>query len=365
MANPAPAPNTKLQQQTQSAFVILSLITQACHGILNTNFVPPSPKPSWFDDLNGKLDVAKTHARDWIDNIAPGVTSGVPVQVINYGTTYSAITAQIQSIVSAHPDAQGADNPYVIQVHELVSALDQQVSVVITNANTTDTLMKNWGDLMQAAHDALTTGAVNIQKAESDLSADISKMNEAISVLNETIRKENIAIAASAGGIGLGLLLLVVGIALAPETGGASLLVAGTGGLLIVGGAVTWGVMQSKINAQFDEIAKDQKELDDDKRQLVALQGLASASNQSIQYVSDATNALSDFRTSWGVFKGELQGVLSKLEAAEAALSTIVAGAFTAAAASEWDLATQFAQSLANAPTTFPSKQLAMDGKAA
>jgi len=230
MANPAPAPSTKLQQQTQSAFVILSLITQACHGILNTIFVPPSPKPSWFDDLNGKLDVAKTHARDWIDNIAPGVTSGVPVQVINYGTTYSAITAQIQSIVSAHPDAQGADNPYVIQVHELVSALDQQVSVVITNANTTDTLMKNWGDLMQAAHDALTTGAVNIQKAESDLSADISKMNEAISVLNETIRKENIAIAASAGGIGLGLLLLVVGIALAPETGGASLLVAGTGG---------------------------------------------------------------------------------------------------------------------------------------
>ena len=74
---------------------------------------------------------------------------------------------------------------------------------------------------------------------------------------------------------------------------------------------------------------------------------------------------MSDFRTSWGVFKGELQGVLSKLEAAEAALSTIVAGAFTAAAASEWDLATQFAQSLANAPTTFPSKQLAMDGKAA
>ena len=92
--------------------------------------------------------------------------------------------------MSAHPDAQGADNPYVIQVHELVSALDQQVSVVITNANTTDTLMKNWGDLMQAAHDALTTGAVNIQKAESDLSADISKMNEAISVLNETIRRK-------------------------------------------------------------------------------------------------------------------------------------------------------------------------------
>ncbi len=180
-------------------------------------FVPPSPKPSWFDDLNSKLDVAKTHAQDWIDNIGPSVTGGVPVQVINYGTTYSAITGTIQSIVNAHPDAQGADNQYVKQVHELVAALEQSVQVIVTNANTTQTLMKNWGDLMQASHDALTSSAVSIQKAEADLSADISKMNEAIKVLNDTIHNENIAIAASAGGIAIGLLLLVVGIALAPE----------------------------------------------------------------------------------------------------------------------------------------------------
>ncbi|QIG92469.1 MULTISPECIES: alpha-pore-forming cytotoxin MakA [Bradyrhizobium] len=364
-AAPKLAATTKLETQTQSAFVILSLITQACHGILNTVFVPPSPKPSWFDDLNSKLDVAKTHAQDWIDNIGPSVTGGVPVQVINYGTTYSAITGTIQSIVNAHPDAQGADNPYVKQVHELVAALEQSVQVIVTNANTTQTLMKNWGDLMQASHDALTSGAVSIQKAEADLSADISKMNEAIKVLNDTIHNENIAIAASAGGIAIGLLLLVVGIALAPETGGASLLVAGTGGLLVVGGAVTWGVMQSKINKQFDEIAQDQKELDDDKRQMVALQGLGSASSQAIQYITDASNALSDFRTSWTVFQGELQGVLAKLESAEAALSTIVAGAFTTAAASEWADATSFAQGLVNAPVSYPAKELAMDGKAA
>lgn len=363
--DPAPPSPGLLQAQTQSAFVTLNLITQACHGILNTTFIAPSPKPSWFDDLSSKLDEAKIHAKDWIDNIGPNITGGVPVQVIDYGTTYSAMTDQIMSIVQAHPNAQGATDPYVIQVHELVSALEQQVQTIITNAQATQKSLKNWGDLMQASHDALTTGAANIQSAESSLNADIQKMNEAITQLTNTIHEENIAIAASAGAIGLGLLLLVAGIALAPETGGTSLLVAGTGGVLIIGGSVTWGVMQHKINEQFDEIAKDQAELTDDNRQIVALQGLATSSNQAILYITDADNSLSDFRTSWTVFQGELQGVLSKLQSAEAALSTIVEGALTQAASKEWADATQFAQSLANAPVQVAVKQLPMQDQQA
>lgn len=353
--------SSDLQQKTQTAFITLSLITQACHGILNTVFIAPTPKPDWFDGLQSKLDDAKEIASDWVTNIAPDVTGGVPVQVIDYGTTYSALSAKIQSIAKQHPNAQGPDDPHVKQVHDLVSALEQAVAGILTNAETTASTLAAWGTKIQQAHDALTTGATNIQSAETDLTTDITKMNTAISTLNDTIHKENLAIAGSAAGIGAGLLLLVAGIALAPETGGASLVVAGTGGALIIGGAVTWGIMQSKINAQFDEIASDQNELQDDQRQLVALQGLSSASSQSIQYTTDSSNALSDFRTSWTVFQGELQGVMSKLQSAESSLSTIVAGAFTAAANTEWGDATAFAQSLADAPVEVPVAQLPMD----
>jgi hypothetical protein len=362
----SPASTTTLQQKTQQAYLTLTLITQACHGILNTVLIAPSPKPSWFDSLQAKLDTAKANATQWIDHIAPNVTAGVPVQVINYGTTYSAFTDQIMSIVNANPDAQGASNKYVLQVKELVAALEQSVASIIANAETTATTLQQWGDLMQKSHDDLVTGAANIQNAETDLTTDIAKMNNAISTLNEMIHKENIAIAASAGGIGLGILMLVAGIALAPETGGASAyLVAGTGAALIIGGSITWGVMQAKIDKQFKEIAADQNELNDDKRQLVALQGLASASNQSIQYVTDSTNALSDFRTAWSVFQGELQGVKSKLDNAETSLSTLVQGAFTIAASNEWADATNFAQSLANAPVKVEAKQLPMQSQAA
>ncbi|MDD1015697.1 alpha-pore-forming cytotoxin MakA [Pseudomonas rubra] len=351
-----------LQNNTQSSFLSLNLITQACHGVLNTNFTAPSPKPSWFDDLSSKLDAAKATAQDWIDNLAPEITGGVPLQVINYGSTYSALSAQIQQIVQAHPDASGADNMYVKQVNQLVDALVQELTAVLKNADATSKKLTDWGDKMQKSHDDLTSGAANIQSAEADLQGDINKMNEAIKALNQTIANENKAIAASAGAIGLGILLTVVGIALAPETGGASLLVAGTGGLLVVGGAVTWGIMQKKINDQFDEIAKDQKELGNDQRQMVALQGLASSTSQAATYITTSTSALSDLRTSWNVFEGELSYVSEELKKAEGSLSTILQGAFTAAASKEWDDATTFAQQIAGAPVKLATANMPMDG---
>ncbi len=360
----ATQPLPEFQAKTQASFLSLTLITQAAHGILNTTFTAPTPKPAWFDELSAKLDVAKVNARTWIDSLAPEVTAGVPLQVINYGTTYSAISAQIMQIVNAHPDATGADNPYVKQVAQLVAALQSELKSILANADATSRKLVVWGDAMQKSHDDLSSGAATIQSAETDLQADINKMNTAIKNLNDTIAAENKAIAGSAGAIGLGLILTVVGIALAPETGGASAwLVAGTGGLLVIGGAVAWGVLQHQINEQFDEIAKDQKELDDDNRQMVALQGLATSTTQAVTYTSTATQALSDFRTSWAVFEGELQGVSDKLSKAQASLSTIVQGAFTAAASQEWDQATAFAQQLASASVQVATAEMPMDGK--
>jgi len=349
-----------LQQKTKSAYLLLQLITQCCHGVTNTQFIAPDPKPDWFDDLNDKLDIAKSHSTHWIDDIAPDITSGVPLQVIDYGTTYDALTDEIVNIADAHPDASGKDNKYVKEVHALVSALHSSVKDIVDNADEMAKNLTDWGDSMQASHDDLSTGAASIQSAETDLATDISKMNAAMETLRQEIASENKAIAASAGAVGGGVFLLVVGIALAPVSGGTSLVVGGIGGALIIGGAVTWGVMQAKIDKQFKEIAEDQKELDDDKRQLVALQGLASASKNALDYIDDATTALSEFRTSWSGFEGELKQVLAKLEKAEDSLQIIVSKAFTVAAKKEWAIATKYAEDLQNAPVDLPAKVLQM-----
>ncbi len=355
----------KTQAKVGNGVAALNIITTACHAILNTQLVAPPAKPSWFDDLNSKLDNAKVLAQQWVDDIAPVMTAKLPNQVINYGTTYTAVTDQIVSIANQHPSAKGKDDPHVQEVFDLINALKSSVSQIETNLETEDSKLTTWGNQMQTAHNDLFDGVANIQAAEVDLQADINKMNEAIKALHEKIKGEEKIIAYMGMAIGIGLLAIVAGIALAPETGGLSLIVAGTGALTVIGGAVTWGVMQHRIDEQFDEIAKDQKELDADKRQLVALQGLSMATNKALTSITTATNALSKVKTMWKLFEGELAGVIDKLNLAKQDLALIVNEAFVNGANSEWQLAGQFAQQLIATPTKTESRTLSMDSKAA
>lgn len=357
------APDT-FEGNTGKAFTAAQLVTMACHGVINTRFVAPDPKPDWFDDLNGKLQVATGCADEWITDLGPRVTSKIPVGVVDFGTIFTPATEQILQIVHAHPDAAGRDNRYVREIRELINQtllppLDDSLTKI---AEAGDDL-KSWGSRIQAAHDGLSSGAVNIQKAQTSLQADIGKMNSAIDALHAEISKENTIIAASAGAIGVGVFALVAGIAFAPVTGGVSLIVSGIGAAGIIGGAITWGIFQHKINQQFDQIAKDQQRMQADKRQLVALNSLSLASNQAVGNLDLASSNLSRLRTQWATLQGELQGVVHKLESSEEAASTIVQGVFTQSAISEWDSAVETANALANRKIEVEAKELALSGQ--
>jgi hypothetical protein len=353
------------QSRMATGVVSLQIVTASCHAILNTVFIAPTPKPTWFDDLNNRLDAAKVLAKQWIDELAPEMTAKLPNEVINYASTYDAVTKQIVQIASANPNAKGKDNTAVQQVFDLINALKSQVGTIHDDLVAEDGKLTTWGDAMQKAHDDLYTGAASIQKAESDLTADIGKMNTAIQGLQAEITAENKAICAAAIAVALGIFILIVGIAVTIATGGAGAIVIGIGAAGIIGGAVTWGIMQHKIDTQYDEIAKDQARIADDKRQLVALQGLSMASNQAVSAVAVATSALSSVKTMWKLFEGELQGVLDKLNMANQSLALIVNEAFVNGANEEWQLAEDLAQQIVATPVKLDAKTLPMDSKAA
>lgn len=363
VTDPTPTTSGTVFDATGQAFTASQLITMSCQAVANTVFTPLTPKPDWYDALNDELGVAQNLANQWLGDMLTQVTSAIPAQVIDFGPNFTAATGAIMQIVNANPTASGADNPYVVEVKEIIEqTLLPPLQTVLSNIDKMSATLQTWGGQIQTAHNNLVSGAANIQSAEIALQGDISKMNNAIKALHDEIDAENKAIAASAAAIGIGLFALVVGIALAPETGGASLVIGGfIGAAGIIGGGVTWGIMQAKINEQFDEIAKDQKELADDQRQIVALQGLSMASNQVVTNLEAISNALSILRTQWGLFGDEIQGVLTKLNAADQALSTIVEGVFTQAAQTEWNSAMETANALANRKIDLPSKVLPMD----
>ncbi|MGH9198496.1 MAG: alpha-pore-forming cytotoxin MakA, partial [Acidimicrobiia bacterium] len=247
--------------KTATGVTSIVIITSACHSILNTQLNLPAgmKKPDWFDTLVAHLDAAKTLAAEWINTLAPDLTALLPNKVINYDTTYNAITNQIRKIADANPLAKGPDDPNIKNVFALISALKDEVGSIHDDLVVEDGKLVEWGNRMQKAHDDLFNGVATIQAAEADLAADIGKMDADIARLNALIAGENKVIAAAAAAVGIGIFVAIVGVALAFATFGAGLVVAGIGVAAVIGGAVTWGIMQDKINKQYDQIAADQK----------------------------------------------------------------------------------------------------------
>ncbi|OFX22892.1 MAG: hypothetical protein A2041_13095 [Bacteroidetes bacterium GWA2_31_9b] len=352
--------SSTINLNSQAGFVSLNIITSACHSVLNTVFVAPDPKPVWFDDLNKELDAAKLVAKKWINDLAPDITAKIPNHVIDYATTYSAMTDQIVALAEKNPTAKGKDNPIVKEIFALIDALSGAVSDIITDVDSMKDKLTAWGDELQAAHDGLVKGAVNIQNLEIELQGDIDNMNNAISNLRAMIDEQNKAICYSAMAVGVGVFLMVVGVGLAPLTGGWSLIVTGVGAVAVVGGAITWGIMQGKINDEFKDIATDQQKITDDKRQIVALQGLSTASDSAISSITLASQALSDVKTMWSFFDGELKGVVDKLNKADEELYAIVNEAYVLGAQKEWNEALKFAEQLVGMQVTVEEKTLSM-----
>jgi len=152
----------------------------------------------------------------------------------------------------------------------------------------------------------------------------------------------------------------VVAVALAPATGGASLVVAGIAGLAAIGGGVTWGVMQNEINKKFSEIAEDQKKIEADKRQLIALQGLSLSASAAVTSIATATRALSDVKVLWTFFQDELKGTMNKLESTNVEASAIINKVRVKAAQKEWDKAVEFAEQLVGKPVQVEVRQMPM-----
>ena len=124
----APTPsdaNTLLDNESKA----LQGVTTVCHAILNSLLLQPKTKPSWFDDLNAELDAAKALAKEWVDDLAPEMTSFLPQQVIHYGTTCVALTGQIESILQ--PLADKNPTPHQRQVVPvLLEALSQDLEKI-------------------------------------------------------------------------------------------------------------------------------------------------------------------------------------------------------------------------------------------
>lgn len=168
--------------------------------------------------------------------------------------------------------------------------------------------------LIGNTYQELNTGSANIQKLSSDLAAEIEKYNTTIRTLQAEINHYNTLIGVGAGLVGSGLFIGVVGSALCfafPVVGGIGLAL-GIG--MVIGGGVTWGVMQSKINKANQDIQNLRNQIAADRQTVVALNTLGSAADVVLNSAQNAISNMTNFAASWATLGRSLQATYTALE---------------------------------------------------
>ncbi len=363
---------------------------------------------AWFDDVNGKLDQAKLVAKDWLDRVVVPIQSDIPCSVIQFDNQFQATVTcvkelcdkyrrvedkyeRIKAEIKEAEDAKKTGNAdkavtekadtaediakqtvtgktetekkieeaecakkteqknIVRDINDLLEALCETIDQdIVTKIEGSAENLKQWGTSLQTAHDNLANKVKTVQDAQQDIATDIERLNTSIDMLNKTIQSENTLVSVGAGLVGGGIFVAVVGVVLCATGVGAVAggLTIGCGAAMVIGGATTWGIMQSRIDDQYKKIAEDRKLISSEKQLLASLKAIESGTTSAVAYMQTALSALDGVKTMWQGFSSIIKTTIKDLEQAENAAAIVQKKLFTVTAQKQWSDAHEMAQKL-------------------
>lgn len=348
----------KEELQLGQSFASVRQITEGCTAIRNTRFVPPTSKPAWFDSLNGKLEVLKGFANTWLDDYAIAVTSTIPTSIITFVPTFDASAKVLRDIIARNPDELSSSD--AVLAREVIARMVTNVQNIsdkvgyyakVDEHQVASGKLINWQKNMRAARDALDKGSDSIQNARTDLQKDIAKYKEKITTLKAEIEQYNKMVALGAGLVGGGLFVGVVGLGFCfafPWVGGVLIAV---GASMVIGGGVTWGVMQKKINKANQEIVDYTAKIAEGNKTILALDSLSTAAHTCLTSADSAIQNLTDFAATWATFGSSLRATMAALEQGGKEAYGALLAMDLDEAQENWDDAKDYAKKLQSVPS--------------
>lgn len=347
----------KEELQLGQSFASIRQITESCTAIRNTRFKPPAVKPTWFDGLNGKLDVLKGHANTWLDDYAIAITSTIPSSIMTFVPTYDASAQVLRGIIQRSPgELSPADADLAKKVIGRMMASVQTIQGQVEYYAKVDESMQTSGKLiewqksMRAARDELEEGSDNIQAARTDMEKDIAEYKAKITTLKAEIDEYNKLVALGAGLVGGGLFVGVVGLGLCfvfPWVGGI-LIAVGAG--MIIGGAVTWGIMQERINKASRDIVDFTAKIAEGDKTVLALDSMSTAAGSCLESADSAIQNMTDFAATWATFGHSLGATYAALEQGGTEAYGALLEMDLNEAQANWDDAKEYAKKLQGVP---------------
>lgn len=339
------------------SFASVRQITDACHAIRNTIFNPVTPKPSWYDGLNGKFIAVKNIANEWINDIAVAVTATIPSSVIDFVPSFEASANTILSLTNNTHGELSAQDAQVVRtiLARLVEKIDEITDNVHYYAKEEKHIVTgkliDWQNNMTNANLELKSGKDTIQKAASDLSSQIEGYSNTIKTLTESITYYQKIVATGAGLVAGGAGIAVIGGGLCfafPVFGG---IIAAIGIASIIGGAVTWGVFQGKINAAYRDIEKYKNSIKEGEATKLALTSLVSGVDVTVNAAELAVKNMTDFAAAWVMFGNSLKATIKAIDSGSKEVYGTLLAMDMNTAIGQWKDVKEYASKLLDSPT--------------
>lgn len=328
MTAPATAPTKDTQTALAGAFVALMAANNAI--IRSPQF--PTTTIKGLENANATLATAVKNATYWNKTLSANVQNQLQL-IVNYNDMYGALVDSIEGYIRTLKNtAPGATPPAgtLSNLSAEIAALQQQVQGLLYGASGTkdkpadDSALGVYNDLTSyqsavAADESAFATLMNIANSDSTgIPAEIKRYQDAITADNSAISKDQAMIAGGAAAIVTGVLICVVAVALAPETGGSTLLVAGAVGVAAIGGgAAMIGVASHDLDKKIKDITEKQKEIKEDQQELALLTTMSKHAGDLATQTKSVVEAMSTVQTSWQQLDNAMSDMVSALNAPE------------------------------------------------
>ncbi len=331
------APDKTTLQSLAGAFIAIKSANKA---IELQALLPVVADIPGLANVNTSLATAQANATNWTTTISANVQNQLQA-LIDYNSLYVPLASSINSAISAIKQATTTNPPSPSTMSNLAAELAALQSQMQTN-------LYGSGGTASAPLPASALGVYNQMTAyqtavandasvfsgystlafnsKTGINAQIKQYNDDIDADNAAMAKDRAMIAGGAAMIVTGVLICIVAVALAPETGGVTIAAIGTVGVAAVaGGAVMIGVASHDLNSKESDVANKLVAIANDQTELVNLTTLNTACSNVSSHASDIYGAMDTIFTSWQQMDNNMSSVISALNMPQAELMNWIA----------------------------------------
>jgi len=341
--------------------------------------------------VNDALLQAREHATLWETDISAQVQDQLQ-RIVSHSDFYGEMAEPlneaiegIKNIVWGSADMRDALN----NIHDYAGAIADNINEYLYGSGKTiadyeqgkdyrkDTIYGNFMHLREyqdfvAADKRTFSDYINkLTSDDTGIDEDIKNLNSSIEAYRKAISNDEVMIAGGSAAVATGAVLVVIGVALIPESAGASMAIGAVGVAGIVGGiaADSYGVYD--LMQKQDKIVSAKRHLQELNADKAAIIGIKDTSHSMEEHTASIYNSLGNIITNWQQMQNSITDTMKDIKGIDDAgggLQKYINEAKTenpksenvkviyavlhsklAAPASEWQTAAEKAKALLNA----------------